>query len=833
MQFLGRLRSICWTLTPERLTETDHRFSDDRIRHQFCQQSQAGRADCLQFRAWSENLPTFMSPKTPPSPTTARVLSLALMLIGIQASAQADNKRVAEAESKMARGGELSERGQFEKAIVHWREAERAFAQAKDADGEIRALLRQAEACQALGQHRQALRSLGAADALTGEPANRRRAAEVNAARGAIGIFSREADQSEAHLSESLKMARAERNSALSATILNNLGILYTAQGRTEEALTAFREAVRGGDTELVAKARKNMADAALAANDFAGAERFTGQAAQAAGALADGHRKAFLLMGAGQLLQQIFVAAPEHKNALRVQALRLHHEAAEIAEKTGDQRALSYALGYQGALYEFEKRGAEALALTRRAVFAAQLASSPDALYRWEWQAGRLLAKQNDRDSAIQAYRRAIATLQTIRNDVAIRHGNRNAHSSFRDAVGAIYFELADLLLQGADGVKDGHEVQALLREARDTAELLKAAELEDYFQDDCVNQLKAKTRKVENISPTAAIIYIVALPTRTELLVSLPSGRLERFKVDVSDEKLTETVRLFRLNLEDRSTESFLDQAQQLYTWLIKPIEPLMTQARLDTLVFVPDGALRTVPMSALHDGEKFLIEKYSVAVTPGLELMETKPIARGQAHMMIRGLSEAMEGFPALVNVPREVAQVEKLYDKSDVLMNKNFRHDTVGEKLDREPFTIIHIASHGHFDSDVRKSFVLTFDKHLTLDDLERYIRPAQLRDQPLELLALSACQTAAGDDRAALGLAGVAVKAGARSAFATLWFVNDAASTQLVTDFYTELTSHPQLSKAQALQAAQMKLLAQARYAHPCYWAPYLIIGNWL
>jgi len=197
------------------------------------------------------------------------------------------------------------------------------------------------------------------------------------------------------------------------------------------------------------------------------------------------------------------------------------------------------------------------------------------------------------------------------------------------------------------------------------------------------------------------------------------------------------------------------------------------------------------------------------------------------------MIRGLSEAREGFPPLLNVPQEVAQIEKLYARNDTLMNEKFVHDGMGEKLRQEPFTIVHIASHGHFDNDVRKSFVLTFDKHLTLDDLETYIRPGQLRDQPLELLTLSACQTAAGDDRAALGLAGVAVKAGARSAFATLWFVNDAASTQLVGDFYTELTTHRQLSKAQALQAAQKKLLGQPRYAHPCYWAPYLIIGNWL
>jgi len=115
----------------------------------------------------------------------------------------------------------------------------------------------------------------------------------------------------------------------------------------------------------------------------------------------------------------------------------------------------------------------------------------------------------------------------------------------------------------------------------------------------------------------------------------------------------------------------------------------------------------------------------------------------------------------------------------------------------------------------------------------LDALEQLFRPCALRDKPVELLTLSACETAAGDDRAALGLAGVAVKAGARSALATLWFVNDQASTTLVTSFYTQLKNDPNISKAMALRTAQTGLIAQPQYAHPCYWAPYLIIGNWL
>lgn len=743
-----------------------------------------------------------------------------------------------EVRDEMALGEALFHRGQFAEALEKWHEAARGFERAKDSKGQSHALMRQASASQALGQRRLTLEALRHAEELAEQAKDRRLLAEVKAAKGAISIYARDADQAEPRLREALKMARAEKSTGLVASIQNSLGIVLSGQeGKSADAVAAFDEAARlaqrAGDPELAMKARKNAAEAAVEARDFPRAEKFAGEVASGAAAVTDAHSRAFLLMGAAQVFEKLFLEAPAHDNALRGRAFKLHAEAAQLAEKAGDQRALAYALGYQGAMYELEKRDADALLLTRRAVFAAQQARSPDALYRFERQAGRLLGKQGDRDAAILAYRRAVATLQGIRNDVSMRYGNRNARSSFREAAGGTFFELADLLLQRADTLPAGDDLQALLREARDTAEKLKAAELEDYFQDDCVNVLKAKTKKIESLSPKAAIVYIIALPSRTELLVSLPSGRLERFKSEVTDEQLTETVRNFRQTLEDRTSEGYYEAGQQLYTWLIKPFEGLMAKHGLDTMVFVPDGAMRTIPMGALYDGEKFLIEKYAVAVTPGLELMETHPASRMQPRVMISGLSEARDGFPPLVHVPEEIAHLQKLFGQSNALLNGQFLRDAVGEKISGEPFTIVHIASHGHFDEDVRKSFVLTFDKHLTLDDLERYIRPAQLRDQGLELLTLSACQTAAGDDRAALGLAGIAVKAGARSAFATLWFVNDAASTRLVSDFYSELKNHPERTKAQALQAAQLQLLKQEKYEHPCFWAPYLLIGNWL
>jgi len=179
-----------------------------------------------------------------------------------------------------------------------------------------------------------------------------------------------------------------------------------------------------------------------------------------------------------------------------------------------------------------------------------------------------------------------------------------------------------------------------------------------------------------------------------------------------------------------------------------------------------------------------------------------------------------------------VPDELKSIQPLY-RSQVMLNEQFTLNDLKQQLEDEQYSIVHIASHGQFDRDVRKTFVLTFDNKVTLNGLESLIRPSQYRGKPVELLVLSACQTAAGDDRAALGLAGVAVKAGARSALATLWFVNDESTAAVVSEVYTQLRRTPAVSKAHALQAAQIKLLNDRRYRHPCYWSPYLLIGNWL
>jgi len=137
----------------------------------------------------------------------------------------------------------------------------------------------------------------------------------------------------------------------------------------------------------------------------------------------------------------------------------------------------------------------------------------------------------------------------------------------------------------------------------------------------------------------------------------------------------------------------------------------------------------------------------------------------------------------------------------------------------------------MATHGVFGGSAEDTFLLTYDGRLDMNRLSDLIKIGRFRDQPVELLTLSACQTALGDERAALGLAGVAVKAGVRSVIATLWFVDDEATSATIRDFYRRLRQ-PGMHKAQALQQAQQALMAQSRFRHPAYWAPFLLIGSW-
>ncbi len=150
----------------------------------------------------------------------------------------------------------------------------------------------------------------------------------------------------------------------------------------------------------------------------------------------------------------------------------------------------------------------------------------------------------------------------------------------------------------------------------------------------------------------------------------------------------------------------------------------------------------------MAALYDGQSFLVDKFAVVVSPGMNLTEPRPIDSANLNLLLAGISESVRGLPALPGVAAELKEIQKLFD-CDLLMDKTFQLETIEHKLRTTPYSVVHIASHGQFNRDPKKTFLLAYDKNLTIDKLEDLMALSNYRKTPVELLTLSACQTAAG------------------------------------------------------------------------------------
>jgi len=732
----------------------------------------------------------------------------------------------------MKQGAQAFQHGAVEQAFASWKEASTLYERTGRMLDQSRALVLLAQASTALGQTKQALQSLDLALVLAQQTGDPVWLATVIGAIGETYLATRQLDAAEQHLNQAVELARKEHAETVLASLLNTTGILRVLQRQDQEALALFTEstevAQHTSQQPVLMNAQVNAARTTLRMGQAQISRIWLDYAFDLAINLEPSREKAGALITIGLIYHDLRPAIPSLSNALLLRAAGVLQEAATVAEHLGDQRMLSYALGHLGHLYELEHRSEESLQLTRRAIFAAQSASAPESLYRWHWQLGRLLASTGRLDEGIASYRQSAVTLQPIRSEVAL--ATYDPSGSDQESVRPLFFELSDLLLQRAGLTDDAPAVQEYLRLARDAIESYKAAELRDYFRDDCVDTLQARITKLDQLAAGTAVVYPIIFTDRLELLVSLPNG-LKRLSIPVSSATLTQEVRAFRKTVEKRTTREYLPHAQQLYAWLIRPLEPDLASLRIDTLVFIPDGPLRTVPMAALHDGRQFLIEKFALATTPGLNLTDPKPIDRDKIRLLSSGLTRAVQGFPSLPFVEEEVNAIRTLY-QGDQLMNADFSTPRLEQELQGHPYGILHIATHGWFASDTTQSYLLTYNGKLTINELDRLIGLFRYRKDPLELLTLSACQTGIGDDRSALGLAGVAIKAGARSALATLWFINDEASATLVSEFYRQLRN-PKQSKAQALQQAQQKLLADRVYEHPAYWSAFLLLNNWL
>jgi CHAT domain-containing protein len=786
--------------------------------------------------------------------------------------------------------------GKAEQALTTWQQASNTYAQIGDRDGIAQSKINQAQALQNMGLNPRActtiLNALGIDNqecklsaqqlqTLKAQPASSLNALGLRSLGDTLQLVG-DLKQSEAVLKQSLEVAEGLKLPADISAALLGLGNNARAQRRqntdknqatyTKAAIGYYQQAAdqsTSATTKL--QAQLNELSLLVETKQLSEAEALWREIQPNLATLPPNRTGVDARINLAQSLLKL--SSAETKEVAQQLAIALQQ-----AKNLGDQRAMAYALGNLAGVYEQTQQLDNAKELTDQALLLAQTINAPDIAYRWQWQLGRLLKAQGNRESAmpqalreasIAAYDSAVKTLQSLRGDLV---RNPDVQFSFRESVEPVYREFVELLLESQGTTKAAEDKD--LKKARDVIESLQLAELVNFLREDCLNGVPVQ---IDQVDQKAAVIYPIVLKDRLEVVLALPNAPLRHYTTplqqaevegvftrlreaiaplgtssnrgvaipnplqDVLSPFTTSTNRGQIIVVKPRDEnappvqERYITLSQKVYDWLIRPAEQDIAASNTKTLVFVLDGSLRNLPMAVLHDGKQFLVEKYAIALTPGLQLLDAKKtLPRVNLTAFKGGLSKARQNFPALPYVKDELEQIRSESKVSGkLLLDESFTSTALQKEIDSIPFPVIHLATHGQFSSNAEDTFILTWDGRLNVKELNDLLRSREESGKgAIELLVLSACQTAAGDKRAALGLAGVAVRAGARSTVATLWFVSDAATAKVMTQFYREL-SDTSITKAEALRRAQVSLLKSSDYQEPIYWAPYVMIGNWL
>jgi CHAT domain-containing protein len=741
--------------------------------------------------------------------------------------------------------------GQTEAALETWQLAAKNYELAKDEVGKLGAMINQSQALQSLGLYRRAQSLL--------EQITQQLQSQTDTLIKATGLRSLgialqvvgNLEQSQAVLQQSLAVAAKLNSNAATSAALFSLGNTARAQDNFDGAIEFYRQAAAKATTPLdKTEALLSQLRTRIQQQNWEAGTALLPEIKQAIASLPPSRMSVYAQVNFAQSLieiakvnqnvgasltnqsvpsRDISINPPPPNHQLPItnyqEIAQLLAKAVQQAKQLNDKRAEAYAVGELGKVYQLTGQLAEAQSLTEQALAIANAISAEEIAARWHAQLGEILKARGDMNGAIASYTNAVKTLNTIRRDlVAI---NPEVQFSFRDSVEPIYRELVDLLLQSP--IDKGAD-QKNIKPALEVIEGLQLAELDNFFRQAC---LDGKPQQIDKIDPTAAVIYPMVLKDRIEVILSLPGKPPRNYKTNLPQGEIESTLKKLRGFLSlSAAKEEHLSLYGKLYDWLIRPIESELAESGVKTLVFVTEGSLRNLPMAALYDGQQYLIQKYSIAFTPGLQLLDPQPLATRQLKTLIGGLSEARQGFIALPGVQSEVDLITKKVS-SQVLLNQNFTSNSLQQTLSETKTPVLHLATHGQFSSKAKDTFILTWDGKLNVSELEEVIgRRSETSSNPIELLVLSACQTAKGDNRAVLGLAGLAVKSGARSTMATLWSVNDESTADFMAEFYKQLAK-PGIAKSEALRQAQLFLLKQPKYNHPFYWAPFVLIGNWL
>lgn len=521
--------------------------------------------------------------------------------------------------------------------------------------------------------------------------------------------------------------------------------------------------------------------------------------------------------------IQQNDLPVSTEKHPL-IHAFELVNSARNDALNIKNKRAESFAIGVLGKLYKTSQQIEQAHEAFEAARVLAATSESSDSAYEWEWELAQLYREKGQTQEAISAYERSFKHLDLVRGDLLPI--DSELQFRFTDKVKPVYQQYISLLLES-----DSPDLEKVVL----TNEQLQVAQIENFLH--CGKLIFVSTTKIED-APTT--IHILELEDRFVILMP-NNGTWARFSAD--GERVRGLARKLMIELQDQGFSDtddnyLLAESQSLYQLLLGPLEQQgLLPDQEDTIVFVTDGILSNIPLSMLHDGKEYLIERYGIATNLG-RLQAPKATNPAQLKLLIAGISQASpsldapqvpSGLGILAETEEETALIRSSI-RASTLLNNSFTADSLKKELSGH--NALHISTHGQFSSDPDQTFLLAWDKPLPLQELDSILRQGtQVAANNLELLFLSACQSAKGDPLSSLGIAGVSIQAGARSTIASLWLVDAQSTAQLAGRFYESLANGK--TKAEALRKAQLKLLGQPTTRHPYYWAPFVLSGSWL
>ena len=337
-------------------------------------------------------------------------------------------------------------------------------------------------------------------------------------------------------------------------------------------------------------------------------------------------------------------------------------------------------------------------------------------------------------------------------------------------------------------------------------------------------------------------------------ELVLVTSQGKpIQRRVSGVTRKKVIEVANLFRRSItSQRRAAIYQKSAQQLYQWLVTPLEADLQAQQINNLTYILDTGLRSLPLAALHNGNGFVIEKYSIGLMPSLSLTDTRYVDIKNTKMLAMGAAEFTNQSP-LPAVPTELSILTEQLWEGRSFLNQDFTLNQLKSARNTQPFGIVHLATHGEFKpGKLSNSYIQLWDTKLQLGQM----RELGFYNPPVELLVLSACRTALGDAEAELGFAGLGVLAGVKSALGSLWYVSDEGTLGFMSNFYQQLQKAP--IKAEALRQTQLAMLrgevviengllmsgdriiplppelqelGDKDLAHPYYWSAFTLIGS--